>query len=123
MKNIILEIRLIGFLLVILILGGCTVRTNRENQEKATSVKEIKVMRNTYGCSDNYVGTVEETGSLSLSFQVNGHIERINVDQDEYVKRGQLLAAINSEDIGNMYSSALASSQQAGDAYRRYKKL
>ena len=123
MKNIILEIRLIGFLLVILILGGCTVRTNRENQEKATSVKEIKVMRNTYGCSDNYVGTVEETGSISLSFQVNGHIERINVDQDEYVKRGQLLAAINSEDIGNLYSSALASSQQAGDAYRRYKKL
>lgn len=112
-----------GFLLVILILGNCTVKTDQRDEEKATAVKEIKVMRNTYGYSDNYVGTVEETGSISLSFQVNGHIERINVDQDEYVKRGQLLAAINSEDIGNLYSSALASSQQAGDAYTRYKKL
>jgi RND family efflux transporter MFP subunit len=123
MKKMMLEIRFIGFLLVILILGGCRVKSDQRGEEKATVVKEIVAMRNTYGCFDNYVGTVEETGSISLSFQVSGHIERINVDQDEYVKRGQLLAAINSEDIGNMYSSALASSQQAGDAYRRYKKL
>ena len=48
-----------------------------------------------------------------LSFLVTGTAEKVLVDEGQMVKKGQLLAVLNSESYQNMYQVALAKAKQA----------
>ncbi len=66
-----------------------------------------------------YSGTIEESESISLSFSVVGSVSRVLVSPGDFVKKGQLLAEINSETYKNVYEVSFSAEKQAEDAYNR----
>lgn len=71
----------------------------------------------------NYVGTVEESTAVSLSFSLTGMVEEVYVSEGQQVKKGQLLAKLNTASVENAHKIALAKLQQAQDAYDRLVKV
>ncbi len=115
--------------IVIIITAGCkTAPTNNENTltEKAIPVKILEVGKIANSHEQSYIGTIEESFSVPLSFLVTGTAEKVLVDEGQQVKKGQLLAVLNNESYQNMYQVALSKAKQAEDAFNRmdpmYKK-
>lgn len=71
----------------------------------------------------SYTGIVEEAVASQLSFQVPGKIESINVQENQMVKKGQILAILNKRILQDSYNASKAVLTQAEDAYNRMKQL
>jgi len=117
-----------GLSVVIIILTGCS-SGNKEitpsaGQPVKVKVREIGSISGTN--TQSYIGTVEESRSVPLSFLVSGTAEKVLADEGQFVNKGQLLAVLNSENYQNTYQIAFASEEQAQDAFNRmepvYKK-
>ena len=120
---------LIGLSLGAFLLTGCTSGThNTQNigSNQAVKVKTQKLETNSGSAGQSYIGTIEESVSVPLSFLVAGSVEKVLVDEGQSVAKGQLLAVLNSENYQNAYQIALSKAKQAQDAFDRldpvYKK-
>ena len=108
--------------LATLLLTGCA----KKQTTKPAKIIPVKVAA--IGFSDdsygrNYVGTVEESSAVSLSFSTPGTVERISVQEGERVAKGRLLAVLNGSSAQNAYDVAKSTLFQAQDAYNRLKPL
>lgn len=70
-----------------------------------------------------YAGVVEAQKTTALSFAVMGAVTQVLVEEGQFVRKGQLLAKVNITNAQNAYEAALASLQQAQDAYNRMKPM
>ena len=70
-----------------------------------------------------YVGSVEEEASASLSFPVAGTVARTLADEGQRVRKGQLLAELDSTSARQTFDAARASLEQAEDACGRLRQL
>ena len=70
-----------------------------------------------------YVGTIEEDRSVALSFPLGGTLARSLVTEGELVRKGQLLAELNTTSAQQTYDATEATLTQAQDAYARLKQL
>ena len=97
--------------------------------DKATDTKRvIKVKTETLSTSSNatplnFVGTVEAESKTSVSFKVQGEVQSIAVKEGQYVRKGQVLAKMDTEIIEQDYKMAKAALNQAEDAYKRMKMM
>jgi len=111
------------YLLCSIILSALSGCKNREVPASATdqaipvTIQEIAF--SSVDDPDYYVGTVEESVSVPLSFLTTGMVEKVYVSEGQKVKRGQLLAELNQESYENVYQMALSKEKQAEDAYFR----
>lgn len=99
-----------------------------KREGKADKVAPIKVEIVTIdtirsGMVRTYVGEIEESVSLALSFATGGKVEKVMVHEGDYVKEGQLLVTVNKTNAQSAYNSAKAQLDQAEDAYRRLKQV
>jgi len=69
------------------------------------------------------IGTVQESQSMSLSFQSMGNLVRVCASEGDFVSKGKLLAEIDRTSLQSSYDAAAATLRQAEDAYSRMKKL
>lgn len=125
MKTI-LKQYLIGGICGALCIGmmSCNSKSDADPAEsKSVTVKTIKVVNSGEGHLREYVGTIESENSVDLSFQVNGNIDRILVQEGQSIQKGQLLATLNTATLSNNYNIAKISLTQAQDAFDRYSKL
>lgn len=113
----------VRLLLLLALLSGCSGKGNGKEDEKEISVKVVKITSLCSVKEQNYVGTVEEISSSSLSFQVMGNVEKILVREGQRVSKGQLLASLDRATLQNTYDAARASLIQAQDTYDRMKIL
>jgi RND family efflux transporter MFP subunit len=90
---------------------------------KIIPVKVISVAPSAITAGHSYVGTVEASVSMSLAFSSVGTVEQVYVSEGQRVKKGQLLAALNTATAENSYQMMLAKQQQAQDAYDRLVKV
>ena len=109
--------------LVTLCLTNCSKNKTTEKQEKIIPVKVMSIGFSDHLFGQNYVGTVEESSAVSLSFSSMGTVERVLVSEGERVRKGQLLAVLNSSSAQNAYDVAKSTLYQAKDAYDRLKPL
>lgn len=70
-----------------------------------------------------YVGTVESENTVDLSFQINGNVEQIYVQEGQNIQKGQLVARINPATLQNVYDAAKATLARAKDAFDRLSTL
>jgi RND family efflux transporter MFP subunit len=70
-----------------------------------------------------YVGTIEESSGISLSFSGSGTVEQALVGEGQKVAKGQLLATLNDATAHNAHEVAQAKLVQAQDAYDRLAKV
>ncbi|MDR2859512.1 MAG: efflux RND transporter periplasmic adaptor subunit [Mediterranea sp.] len=107
-----------AYLVIAILLTGC----NGNRHETETKAIPVKVQSATI-ISDTgnreYIGTIEEESSSSLSFQVPGYVERVLVNEGQKVSQGQLLAVLAKGSLENTYQAAQASLKQAEDAFKR----
>ena len=109
--------------LTTLCLTNCSKKQTFETTSKIIPVKVMDVGFSDHSISRNYVGTVEESSAVSLGFSGMGTVERVLVSEGERVRKGQLLAVLNSSTALNAYDVAKSTLYQAQDAYNRLKPL
>lgn len=109
----------------ILVLAITSCGNNRpEDVDVRTVTVETMILNSTEGIYQReYIGTIESENSVELSFQVNGNIDRILVQEGESVQKGQLLATLNTSTLSNNYNIARVALSQAQDAFDRYSQL
>ena len=118
----------INFVLIIAgCLSGCTTKTN----VKKTSINDVKVRVMEIGTGEvstslSYVGLIEESQSVPLSFSILGSAEQVMVSEGQSVRKGQLMATLNDGTYRNSLQIAESTAKQAQDAFDRlepvYKK-
>ena len=70
-----------------------------------------------------YSGTIEASQTIPLNFRTAGTVEKVLVEAGDAVKKGQLLATIDKNDMQSLYEITQAKYQQAKDAYERLKSV
>jgi RND family efflux transporter MFP subunit len=110
------------YMVFAIFLTGCNSKQH-ETQEKIIPVKVMEVAATQVASEQNYVGTVEESIAVSLSFSGVGTVEQAFVSEGQKVAKGQLLATLNAATAQNAYDATLATQAQAQDAYDRLKKV
>lgn len=96
---------------------------NQNGKPKAVKVEVIQVENTGTDSEARYSGTVEEASGTLLSFAVPGTVSSMLVEEGQSVRRGQLIATLDAEQLGSNYLAAKSQLAQAEDAYRRMKKL
>jgi RND family efflux transporter MFP subunit len=111
----------------VLVMGGFAASCSKTGKETpAESPVNVKtwVASNVSGNGQReYVGTVESENSVDLSFQINGNVEQIYVQEGQNIQKGQLVARINPVTLQNVYASAKATLARAKDAFDRLSVL
>ena len=109
--------------LVAFCITGCSNKPTMEPTAKIIPVKVMHIGFSDHALSQNYVGTVEESSAVSLSFSAMGTVERVLVTEGVRVRKGQLLAVLDNGTVQNAYDVTKATLKQAQDAYDRLKSL
>jgi len=79
----------------LILIAACTEKP--EIVEQIRAIKTITVTETATGQISKLSGIVRATDSSSLSFEVSGKVESVNVDIGDYVRKGQLLAVLDKE--------------------------
>lgn len=109
---------------LVLIAASCTDKTNRKTAEKETvNVGVMTVAPMSAQHYDVYVGEINASGSAVISTNHSGILEVINVEQGTLVKRGDVLAEVDSKNVQASYEIAQATLRQAEDGYERVTKV
>ncbi len=80
------------------VMGGLTGCKNQTATDDTMIVDIVSVTSNADIRQSQYPGQTEAKDNTSLSFKVLGTIEKVYVKEGDHVKRGQLLARIDSRD-------------------------
>lgn len=113
----------ICFTATCMLLFACNSKKTEQQESKTIPVKVLEISTSEMANVKNYVGTVEESTAISLSFSQMGTVEEIFVQEGQSVQKGQLLATLNNATAENLYQGALAKLHQAQDAYDRLMKV
>ncbi|MGE4568861.1 MAG: efflux RND transporter periplasmic adaptor subunit [Bacteroidales bacterium] len=105
-----------------LCIGGCRPGAPEAAPEEHLKVKTVAVLLNETP-SQSYVGTIEESVTIPLSFSVMGTIQKVYVAEGAYVQKGQLLAELSNSSLQNTYNMALSTQKRAEDAYNRLSEI
>ena len=70
-----------------------------------------------------YVGEIGASGSAIISASHSGTLEALNVEQGTHVKKGDVMAEIESKNVLASYEISHATLRQAEDGYERVKKV
>lgn len=92
-------------------------------EKKPIEVKVAEVESSNVGSRRSFSGTIEEENGSALSFALPGTVKMIGVEEGQRVSRGQLIAVIDDASLRSSYDMALATLEQATDAYNRLKIL
>jgi len=115
------QLIIISILLLILGIAAC-------NASKVSVPAPVNVEVKKVGIANDqddfaYSGTIEESGTIPLSFSIPGNAEKVLVAEGDPVKKGQLLASIDDTIYRNSYEMAVASLNKAEDAYKRLSQM
>ena len=107
-------------------LSGCSknIAQNRSDEiSNAISVVLDTIEMTKTDNSNYYLGTIEASQTIPLSFSLPGTVEKVLVSEGQSVSKGQTVAILNSASIKNSLEMAEASEKQAQDALKRLTKV
>lgn len=109
-------------LLMVALFGSCG---QEKKVERPTSVKvrTVKVSAYSHVVGKTYTGVIEEEDGANVSFGVLGTVERVMVEEGQFVRKGQALAEVDGQTVRNTYEISSSTLAQVEDAYRRVKDL
>lgn len=103
---------------------GC--KTSNGDSPQAEAIKYVKVETITGSSIQNKMvlnGKIKEKSLTSLSFRVGGPLDHLNVKTGDYVREGQVIAAIDKRDYQIQLQTTKAQFTQTEGEYKRYKQL
>jgi macrolide-specific efflux system membrane fusion protein len=118
-KEKLMKKAVIGIIFVIIVLAGFFYLRNRNASNSAQpSYETAKVERGNIEIKVLSTGTIEPYTRVEVSSSVSGRIDRVEVDEGDIVKKGDILAWISSEDriaLIDAARSGLESAQKGND--------
>ncbi|MCK9423468.1 MAG: efflux RND transporter periplasmic adaptor subunit [Bacteroidales bacterium] len=111
--------------LMVSLLSGCNTKQTQEKlpAEKSIAITVSEVRSEHVVVNLRYSGTVEPSQTIPLNFQTTGTVETVLIDAGDAVKKGQLMATLDKNDMQNLYEITKAKYQQAKDGYDRLKTV
>lgn len=110
-------------IILLLVCAGCGEKEKRETAPAEIRVKTIALRDGAHTGATNYVGTVNSSVQAELSFQVAGQVKSVSVTEGQAVRKGQVLAELECDNLTSSNEAAQASLRQAEDGYKRLKAL
>lgn len=110
------------YVFTLLSLIGCTSKETVKN-ERVVPIKVQTINEENNFQENKFIGTVEESATISLSFPITGNLQKLTAQEGKSVRQGDVLATINPTTYQNAYSAEQSSLLQAQDAYKRMKGL
>jgi HlyD family secretion protein len=117
-------------LLAIIVIAACYWLFIRENSKTVTTYVTVAVTRSSISNTVTATGTVEPVKQVEVGTQVSGVIQKIYVDFNSTVKKGQLLAELDKTPLLAQLASSKADLESASSAltyqesnYTRLKQL
>ncbi|MFN3133957.1 MAG: efflux RND transporter periplasmic adaptor subunit, partial [Candidatus Kryptonium sp.] len=111
------------FLIVGLIFLGCASKNedpkSNNLNEDIVPVKVAKAEKRNYDIILEYAGTVEPYQKARVGAQISGTVEKIYVREGDFVKEGQILAQMNTQQL----TQAKIQYELAESDYKRMKSL
>ncbi len=108
---------------ITLLFVGCKNNEQVDSKVVAQKVAVNKIVPQMLSEILDYSGTIEPDNSVALAFSVAGRITAINVQEGQYVRKGQLLAAVETITYQNAFDIAKAGYEQALDNFNRLNEL
>ena len=99
------------YVLLMLFFSGCSIGDQKRNTvcaDQSVKVKIQKLETNSGSTGQSYIGTVEESVSVPLSFLTSGTVEKVMAEEGQSIKKGQLLAVLDDESYQNAYKVAMS---------------
>jgi len=116
----------LGLALAIMMMS-CGEKKPSENKilqnRKEIRVKTIVVQNPMANYDLNYSGIIVPTLTIPLSFQLPGSVNKIFIDEGDFVKKGEILAEQDKTSYKSALLAAQAMQYQAQDAYDRFKTV
>jgi membrane fusion protein (multidrug efflux system) len=118
-------ITLAGAILLSLWITGCSNDTKLKSGPDTLAVTAVNLTTETPAGNSSivYDGTLEAKQTIDLSFQVSGTILSFPVKTGDYVKKGQLVAAVDETTYRNQYNAQLSQAQLAKENYTRISEV
>lgn len=112
-------------LCALLLLAGCGEKASdkKTSSEEVFPVQTVVVQQNSMLQSINAVGTVRYRRETPLGFTTSGKVASVRYDEGDFVKRGALLAALDTTIVGADVSVAEAERDRAQADFARIRDL
>ncbi|NOU59407.1 efflux RND transporter periplasmic adaptor subunit [Marinifilum caeruleilacunae] len=97
-----------------------------KNEKKVELVQPVKIFKvNASGNQQTkvFTGLVKESREVRMAFQVPGPLVKLNVDQGQFVKKGEVIAELDKRDFKVNLESANANYENAKLQAERYAAL
>ncbi len=115
--------QIITFTTLVLLLIGCSEKKETVKEVAIPKVTVKKIESTAENESLTYSGTIEADNTVSLDFSVPGRISKVDVQEGQKVRKGQLLASIDQTTYKNAFDIANAGLEQANDNFKRLSSL
>ena len=115
-----------SFILALAVVGlltGCGSSDAKTNEVKVHSVMTVNPLNRQESVVKNFSGVVKENSTVSLSFRTPGQIARILVKEGSRVRRGQLVATLDTKDYQLAVDAAQSQYNQLKNEVERLRKL
>lgn len=86
-------------------------------------MKIINIGKNAENVRNEYIGTVESSNTVDVSFLSTGTIEQLYFKEGQNVRKGQLMAKLNTTTLNSAYTASVSTLKQAQDAYNRMNEM
>lgn len=115
-----------GIALILSLSAIATTGCKEEVQQKAPVVRPIKMMAvgdSSAGGKLEFPGRIKAASEATLSFEVDGKLEKLLVAEGDRVVKGAPLAQLDDRDYRSRYQEVLAEQKEAKARYDRAKEL
>ena len=100
--------------------GGRDALLGRKQSDPApVTVKVLTAGKSAAGVSTGYVGTVQAEDETTLRSPSDGTLIELKAKEGRPVRKGEVLAVVESQTLRNAWTAAKATLDQAEDAFRR----
>lgn len=111
------------FTAVLVILAACADSGPKETAEPTVAIKTTRITDTVIVFAMRTAGKLASKSESKLSFKTGGIIQKIMVDEGQSVRKNQLLAQLNLEEINSRVSQAELALQKAERDYERAGNL
>ena len=116
-KSIVLTLAAAG------LLSACGGSDKKTEEVKVRSVMTVTPLSRQESAVKNFSGVVKENSTVSLSFRTPGQIARVLVKEGSRVRRGQLVATLDTKDYQLQVDAAQTQYNQLKNEVERLSKL
>lgn len=104
----------LGAVVLSMSLAACN---NKSDKQKASKVTTAVAKLRSLTVHLPYAGTLKPLSTISLLSPVDGRVTKVNFSYGQYVKKGQVIAILNSKQLSDNFHKNIASFLQAKSSY------